>query len=279
MQAAPSSVQELWHTLSPGNILLALLVIGGTALTVRLLTRLIQFLASKTARARVILGWASPVVRIGLWFIALLTVVTLLAPSREGFLAALASAGLAVGLGAQDLVKNTLGGLVILADRPYQLGDRVQIGGAYGEIVQIGLRSTKLVTPDDSLVTIPNSVVVNQEVSNSNAGALDCQVVTDLYLPVTVDPDFALRVGYEAAWSCPYVYLKKPIVVLLTEHFDQAPYVRLRIKAYVFDHRLERTLQSDITRRAKKVFLEAGVYEGWQHLLAKDKSNGIAVGS
>jgi hypothetical protein len=61
-----------------------------------------------------------------------------------------ASIGIALGLGAQDLVRNVIGGIVVLADRPFQLGDRVRVGDAYGEIDHIGLRSTKLTTPDDT---------------------------------------------------------------------------------------------------------------------------------
>ena len=53
-----------------------------------------------------------------------------------------------------------------------------------GEVTAIGLRSVRLVTPDDSLVSVPNSDIVNQAVSNSNSGEFNCQVVAELYLPV-----------------------------------------------------------------------------------------------
>jgi small-conductance mechanosensitive channel len=207
--------------------------------------------------------WIEPILRITLWFAAIFISFDLLAPSRETFLAAISSVAIAVGLGAQDLVKNLVGGLVILVDRPYQLGDRVKIGDAYGEIDHIGLRSTKLTTPDDTRVTIPNANLLNGMAFNANSGVPDCQVVTDLLLPPQTDPDEALRIGYEAAYTSPYAYLAKPVLVLVADEFQQRPYLRLRVKAYVYDHRFEPRMQSDITARAKAEFLRRGMLAGW----------------
>lgn len=92
----------------------------------------------------------------------------------------------------------------------------------------------------------------------------DCQVVTDLFLPPDVDPRVAMEVGYDAAFTSPYLLLRKPVVVLLIDKFDQRPYVVLRIKAYVYDHRFEPRLQSDVTMRAKTEFRRRGVLAGWR---------------
>lgn len=156
-----------------------------------------------------------------------------------------------------------IGGLVVLADRPYQIGDRVRIGEAYGEIDQIGLRSTKLTTPEDTRVTIPNSAVVSNQVFNANSGVPDCQVVTDIVLPYDVDAREAIRVGCEAAYTCPFVYLEKPVVVLTSAEFNRAPYLKLRVKAYVFDHRWEPKIQGDITARVHEEFNRRGLLKQW----------------
>ena len=140
-----------------------------TWLSIRYLTKLLDFLGSKSTQARFVMRWVQPLARMALWFTALLLSGTLLARG-ETFWAGVGSAAIAIGLGAQDLIKNLLGGLVILADRPFQLGDRVKVGVAYGEIDQIGLHSIRLTTPDDTRVTIPNSQVVSSLVFNSNSG-------------------------------------------------------------------------------------------------------------
>ncbi|MDQ3011794.1 MAG: mechanosensitive ion channel family protein [Acidobacteriota bacterium] len=125
----------------------------------------------------------------------------------------------------------------------------------YGEIDHIGLRSTKLTTPDNTRVTIPNSDILSGKVWNANSGVLDCQVVTDLFLPIDTDPVTATEIGYEAAYSSPFILLSKPVVVLVQDAFDQRSFLRLRVKEYVYDHRFEPRFQSDITMRAKAEFL------------------------
>jgi small-conductance mechanosensitive channel len=108
-------------------------------------------------RLRFMLRQVEPPLRIAIWFGAILLSAEVLAPSQDAFLAALGSAALAIGLGLQDLIKNLIGGMVIVVDRPFQIGDRVKLAEAYGEVKQIGLRSTKVYTDTGMLVTIPNS--------------------------------------------------------------------------------------------------------------------------
>ena len=231
---------------------------------IHLLSKFFNLLGNRVPRSRFIVKLLEPVSRIGIWFIVIFLIIRIVAPTQETFLASLASVGLALGLGAQDLIKNVIGGIVVLVDRPYQLGDRVKIGDAYGEIDHIGLRSTKLTTPDDTRVTIPNLDILSRQVFNANSGVPDCQVVTDLYLPPDTDPNIALRIAYESAACSPFLLVRKPIVSLIAHGFDRRPYMRLRIKAYVYDHRYEPRMMSDITSRATKEFLRLGTLKGWQ---------------
>ena len=82
------------------------------------------------------------------------------------WLAGLGIAGLAVSLAAQDSLKNLFGSLTILLDQPFQVGEQIVCSGYDGVIEQIGFRSTKIRTLTGSLVTIPNSNVVNNPVEN-----------------------------------------------------------------------------------------------------------------
>ncbi|MGE5324095.1 MAG: mechanosensitive ion channel family protein [Actinomycetota bacterium] len=239
-----------------------------TWLAIRWGTRLLDLLSRRGPRMRFLAKGAEPVLRVVLWFAAMFVSVELLAPTRETFLAAIGSAAIAIGLGAQDLIRNLIGGLVILGDRPYQLGDLVQIGDAYGEIDHIGLRSTKLTTFGDTRVTIPNAEILNNQVFDSNSGVPYCQLEAILHLPTDTDPDEALRIGFEAAYTCPYLYSAKPVVVLIEDKFNLNPYLEMHIKAYVCDHRLVPRMQSDIIVRAKREFLRRGLLKNWPLLPA-----------
>lgn len=272
--SAPTILQQIsWM-----RFFQALAILAVTWLLIRWISGFLEYLSGRVPRARFFFKRLEPVLRITLWFFAILLLFGLLAPSRETFLASIASLGLALGLGAQDLIKNVIGGLVILVDRPYQLGDRVRIGEAYGEIDHIGLRSTKLTTPDDTRVTIPNLEILSRQVFNANSGVLDCQVVTDLYLPPDVDPAEAVRIGLEAAYSSPYLLSRKPVVVNFLDHFSEAPYVVVRVKAYVFDHRYENRMMSDITMRAKAEFIRRGWLAGWGRFFPRAADLSTAAG-
>lgn len=245
---------SLLESLTFGNLARIGVLLAIVWLAIKGAERVLVFLSDKVPRARFFFKRLAPVVRITLWFVSILAVIEILAPTQQAFVAGVAAIGLALGLGAQDLVKNVIGGLIVLTDRPYQLGDRVRIGDAYGEIDHIGLRSTKLTTNDDTRVTIPNADILDSQVFNSNSGVPDCQVVTDLCLPFNIDPDELVRVGREIAFTSPYLLSRKPVAVRVSDELAEQPYTQLRIKAYVYDHRFERAMQSDLTVRAKREF-------------------------
>lgn len=81
-------------------------------------------------------------------------------------IAGLGIGGLAFALAAQDSIKNLFGSVVILADKPFEIGDRVDIEGYDGPVEEVGFRSTKIRTLEGHLVTLPNSTVANTTVKN-----------------------------------------------------------------------------------------------------------------
>lgn len=84
-------------------------------------------------------------------------------------LAGLGIGGLAVALAAQDTLKNFFGSLMLIADRTFRVGDLVKIGANDGVVESVGLRSTRIRAPDDSLLTIPNSDLTTSHVTNFGA--------------------------------------------------------------------------------------------------------------
>ena len=264
------------------RLFFALVVFLATFWVLRLLVWVIETAAERSARRRLLLKRLIPITRMFGWSVAVYFVIAnVFEVDRNGIIAASAALGVGIGLAAQDVLKNILGGIIIILDQPFQVGDKVQVGGTYGEVVSIGLRSTRIVTHGDSLVSVPNSQVVDSQVSNSNSGALDCQVATDLYLPGWTDVEKAKRIAYNAAANSRYVFLDKPIVVLVKDEFQETFLTHLVVKAYVLDTRYETALSSDITETAKIGFVKEGLFApldglGVRSGLLHDRTEGSA---
>jgi MscS family membrane protein len=228
---------------------------------IRFATRLMELFAERSAGHRITLKGIVPVLRIVGWIVVLFIIITgIIAPKIETIWALIASVGVAVGFASQDILKNIFGGVMILLDTPFKVGDKIEIGSFYGEVVEIGLRSTRIVTPDDSLVSIPNGEVMNQSVSNSNAGELDCQVVAELFLPLDIDTEAVRCIATEAAQTSRYVYLNKGITVLFfNEVKERRSYLKMRLKAYVMDIRYEFIFKSELTEVVLRELLREGM--------------------
>lgn len=81
-------------------------------------------------------------------------------------LASLGIAGLTIGFAARDSLSNLISGILIFWDRPFVIGDLVEVGGHYGRVDRITLRSTRVVTVDGRMLAVPNSTIINTTVAS-----------------------------------------------------------------------------------------------------------------
>ena len=239
----------------------AVVFFGIAFIIIRYLTRALETIAERWTNLRLLIKRLVPMIRILGWTLAIFMIIAgILQPPIETLIAFTASAGIAIGFASQDILKNVFGGLMILLDRPFQVGDKIEASGHYGEVVQIGLRTVRLVTPDDNLVSVPNGEIMNQPVSNANAGESNCQVVAEFFLPAGIDIQQAEKIAYRAAAVSRYVYLNKPIAVIFkNEIHENRSLLKMRLKAYVLDIRYEFPFASEMTRIVLSEFLEAGI--------------------
>ena len=93
----------------------------------------------------------------GLWFITAIIVLECLGIKVTSLVAVLSVVGLAFSLALQNFLSNVAGGMQLLASHPFAVGDYVDAGGCSGTVVEIGMFYTKLATPDNKLVQLPNS--------------------------------------------------------------------------------------------------------------------------
>lgn len=257
------ALQRALEVLTPGKVLAVLLVLFGAWVAARLVDWALTAFAERTPRLRIRVKQAIPIVQILLWGSALyVSVFGIFRPGEAGSVIGLvAGAAVGVGLALQDVLRDLAGGVVLVMDRPFQVGDRVRVGDQYGEILTIGVRSVRLRTPDDSQVTVPNSYLMRTPVSNASSGSLTCQVVSDLWLPADAPVAEARRLAFEAAVSSRYVDLSRPIEVAVESEFRETFLVRLRVKAYVLDHRDEVRFRSEVVARAQEELVRRGIVD------------------
>ncbi|MEE9431225.1 MAG: mechanosensitive ion channel domain-containing protein [Melioribacteraceae bacterium] len=276
IDSSPNSYKELTpgeqlkKVFSPTKIFWAIFFFIIGYYLIKLLTTLLYKISEKSASYRLTLKGLIPVTRIISWTLLILFIIIgIFNPPMQSIILVTGSFGIAVGFAAQDVLKNIFGGIMILFDRPFQVGDKILIGSHYGEVLSIGLRSTRLVTADDSLVTVPNAELMSQPISNANTGETNCQVVAEIYLPAYIDTEKARRIAIDSAQVSKFVFLNKPIsVIFKNEIFQNRSVLKMRLKAYVLDIRYEFPFMSEMTEITLRELIKEGV-------VTKEELNGL----
>lgn len=245
----PQNIAQIRELISFGKIFYSLFILFVTYFLNKFLSLILDNLSEKITNYRLFIKRLVPISRILIWSFAIYIVIAgVITPPFETIVTIAASVGIAVGFASQDILKNIFGGIMIILDRPFQVGDKIRVGEHYGEVITIGLRSSRVVTPDDSIVSIPNAELMNKAVSNSNSSELDCQVVAEIYLPASTDVMKAKQIAFRAVYSSSYTYLNKPVeVIVLNDLNNRFFLMKMRVKAYVVDIRYEFLFMSDVT--------------------------------
>jgi small-conductance mechanosensitive channel len=253
---------NLFEFFRPQGIVPAVLVLVMAWVVVRVVVPPLDRLGKRFTEWRLTLHQTRTIFRLLVFLLAFLVAGTFLFNlSQEALLALGGVVAVAVGIALKDLTASVIAGITILVDKPFQVGDRISFSGVYGEVVEIGLRSVRLVTLDDNLVTIPNNKFLTDVVSSGNAGALDMLVQIDFLIGADQDLPRAKRLVGEALVSSRFAYLRKPWAVMVSQVTVDGGLValRLRAKVYVLDVRYEKALETDVTERVMEAFAAAGI--------------------
>ena len=177
-------------------------------------------------------------------------------PTRENLLALLAASGLAIGFAFKDYVSCLLAGIVLLFERPYRVGDWVQIGDSFGEVTHIDLRTVSIRTPDDNQVLIPHATIWTTPISNATCGQHELLVEANFYLHPNHDGVAVCDALHNVTLASSYLKPDSKIVVVAA----QRPYgLHYKIKAYPKDAREQFLFISDVTIRGHNALRQLGV--------------------
>jgi small-conductance mechanosensitive channel len=158
------------------------------------------------------------------------------------FAAVLGIGGLALSLAAKDVVADAIEGFIILVDQPFRMGDRIEIQGAdtWGDVTDIGLRTTRIRTRDNRMVIVPNSIIGANQVINYSYPDPRYRVQTHVGIGYGADIEAARRIIVDTVRQVEGVVPDKPVEALYIEMGDSAMIFRVRwwIESYVDTRRM-----------------------------------------
>ena len=146
--------------------------------------------------------------------------------------------GVGIGFGLQNIIGNFVSGLILLAERPIQMGDRIDLGNnTVGKVVRIGARATHVLTNDNIMVIVPNSEFISGRVVNWTHIDPRVRFHVDLGVSYDTDPHLVEKLLLEIAAASPNV-LKDPAPTVAFKAFgDSALHFELRVWAADMTHR------------------------------------------
>ena len=249
--------------LETGPVSALLVIVIGVPL-IKIAKRYLRRLFDKTQFDEGLENFMFRIAGVAMWAIVILTAASELGINVTGIVAALGIFGLAVAFAAQDTMENVIAGIFIIIDRPFREGERIllpkKLGGIYsswGDVVEIGLRTTHVRSTDGVLLTIPNKLLTKDAVANFSHSELRVRVrlgLTATWSNVTK----AEEIVKDIANNHPEIIDKpKPPGVVLRDFGEQE--VIMEIRYYVDNARKMRSSKSSFVTEILRRFEEEKV--------------------
>ncbi len=174
------------------------------------------------------------------------------------FVAGAGVAGLAIGFAAKDTLSNLIAGILLIIDRPFEVGDRIEVWAApsgsatWGDVIDIGLRATRIRTTDHIVVIIPNNEIMKRDIVNYTAISSEIRVRINIGIAYDADVAKAKTLMLGVAREIPWV-LRRPAPKVVVRNFGESS-VDLQLRVWIEDARKRMDTISEITDRIKTVF-------------------------
>lgn len=253
---------------------------------VKYLVRLVHYLANEVQSERLKIhgfypDWAIPtfhIVRFLLYAFMIAMVYPYLPGSKSGVFQGISVfVGLIVSLGSSTVIGNIIAGLVITYMRPFKLGDRIQLNDTTGNVIEKTPLVTRIRTPKNEVVTIPNSFIMSSHTVNYSASAREYGLI--IHSEVTIGYDAPWRQVHQllidAALNTPGVIDDPRPFVLETSLSDWYPVYQ--VNAYIKDANRLAQIYSDLHQNIQDKFNEAGVEIMSPHYMATRDGNETTI--
>lgn len=179
------------------------------------------------------------------------------------FIAGASVAGIAIGLAAKDTLSNLIAGVLLIMDRPFEIGDRIELWTApkgtatWGDVIEIGLRATRIRNSDNVIFVIPNNQIMQRDIINWTASGDSIRVRIPIGIAYDADPAKAKEIIKRVALEVDGV-MSDPEPQVIIRNFGESS-VDLQLRVWIVDARQRRAIMDEITDRVKTAFNRAGV--------------------
>lgn len=176
------------------------------------------------------------------------------------FIAGAGVAGIAVGFAAKDTLSNLIAGVLLIIDRPFEIGDRIEVWSAptgsatWGDVIDIGLRATKIRTTDHIVIIIPNNEIMKRDIVNYTIISTKIRVRINIGVAYDADIKTVKELIIRVAETIPWIS-KEPPPKVVVRNFGESS-VDLQLRVWIDDARKRMDTVSHVTDRIKAVFDE-----------------------
>jgi len=171
-------------------------------------------------------------------------------------LASLGIAGITIGFAARDAFSNLISGLLIFLDRPFVIGDLVEVGDSYGKVDAITLRSTRIVTPDGKMLAVPNAEMINKTVA-SYTNFPNLRLDIGVTISVDEDIDRVRKLLLEIVEDQPD-FMETPAPQVLVQALNDYN-VQIELRAWLKEERMHIPQRAWLREKVFKTLTQAGV--------------------
>lgn len=174
-------------------------------------------------------------------------------------LTALGLSGIIVGLAAQTTLADIITGIVLLIDRPFRIGDRIRIEklDTWGDVIEIGWRSTRILTRDNRLVTIPNSIIGTDMITNYSMPDRMFRVETDVIISYGPDIEYVRNLIIEAMKNEKWIMQESPVQVLLLEFTESG--IKFKARCWIENFVETRISEDKLNTVIYKALIDANI--------------------
>ena len=230
LQAIRDFIVKVWttelfgpDTVTIGGILILVFLFASVIIVERILQRLlIRRFLSKTRLQPSLQFGLSRIIGYTLIAIGFYVAFQAVGLDLSSLAIVAASVGVGVGFGLQNIINNFVSGIIILAERPISIGDRIDVAGVAGRVTKIQLRSTTVVTNDNITMIVPNADFISNTVTNWSHGDPKVRIRVPIGVAYGSDLKLLQRLLLEAAEEHPKALRDPSPVVLFTEFGDSS---------------------------------------------------------